>query len=114
MPGNEHDFQKQISERLRMEKLARKILGVPDDADETEIKKAYWLLAMKYHPDKNPGNRKKLGQFQNIKNAYEYLIHGTEGKFSFSGKPDPRQSFSDKYDTTNNWGYFLWWRDKFF
>ncbi len=49
------------------------ILGVPRDGDEREIKKAYKRLAMKYHPDRNPGNAQAEAKFKEIKEAYEIL-----------------------------------------
>ena len=35
------------------------VLGINKDADETTIKKVYRELAMKYHPDRNPGDNKR-------------------------------------------------------
>ncbi|WP_067498637.1 molecular chaperone DnaJ [Candidatus Gullanella endobia] len=49
------------------------ILGVSRDAEEREIKKAYKRLAMKFHPDRNPGNTKAEAKFKEIKEAYEVL-----------------------------------------
>ena len=49
------------------------VLGVKRDAAEADLKKAYRRLAMKYHPDRNPGNPEAEGHFKEAKEAYEVL-----------------------------------------
>ncbi len=49
------------------------ILGVAKNAAEADIKKAYKRLAMKYHPDKNQGNKEAEEKFKEINNAYSIL-----------------------------------------
>ncbi|QYK00510.1 molecular chaperone DnaJ [Shewanella psychrotolerans] len=49
------------------------VLGVGRDASEREIKKAYKRLAMKFHPDRNPGDKAAETSFKEAKEAYEIL-----------------------------------------
>ena len=50
-----------------------KILGVSKSASQDEIKKAFRKLAVKYHPDKNPGDKKAEEKFKEANEANEVL-----------------------------------------
>lgn len=49
------------------------VLGVAKDASEDEIKKAYRKIAIKYHPDRNPGNKEAEEKFKEAAEAYDVL-----------------------------------------
>ncbi|MBI4691101.1 MAG: molecular chaperone DnaJ [Nitrospirae bacterium] len=48
-------------------------LGVPRDASEADLKKAFRQLALKYHPDRNPDNKESEEKFKEINEAYSVL-----------------------------------------
>ena len=49
------------------------VLGVQKDASAEDIKKAYRQLALKYHPDRNPGDKTAEEKFKEAAEAYEVL-----------------------------------------
>ncbi len=56
-----------------------RVLGVPENASQKEIKRAFRRLAFKYHPDRNPGREKEAeARFKEINEAYAVL--GDEGR----------------------------------
>lgn len=55
-------------------------LGVSKGSSEAEIKKAYRKLAMKWHPDKNPGDKAAEEQFKKISEAYAVLSDSEKRK----------------------------------
>jgi molecular chaperone DnaJ len=89
------------------------ILGVGKDASESEIKTAYRKQAIKYHPDKNPGNKDAEESFKEAAEAYEVLrddqkrriydqyghqgLEGT-GFSGFGGFDDIFSSFGDIFE----------------
>ncbi|MBS1564810.1 MAG: J domain-containing protein [Bacteroidetes bacterium] len=65
------------------------ILGVDKKASQEDIKKAYRKLAVKYHPDKNPGDKKAEESFKQISEAYEVLSDAEKRK-NYDTYGDPR------------------------
>ena len=87
------------------------VLGVGRNATLDEIKKAYRQLAIKYHPDKNPGNKEAEEKFKEAAEAYSVLSDKDKrakydqfGHAGLGGQPGPDFSggFGDLNDILNN------------
>jgi len=69
------------------------ILEIDSGADAKIIKKAYRSLSLKYHPDKNPGNRVAEAKFMMVSKAYESLTNDeARENWEKYGNPDGKQS----------------------
>ena len=78
------------------------VLSVPRTASQEEIKKAYRQLAMKYHPDRNRGDKSKEDKFKEASEAYEVLGKADKraqyDRFGHSAFRGQGQSFQDVGD----------------
>jgi curved DNA-binding protein len=73
------------------------LLGVSKTASEEAIKKAYRKLALKYHPDRNPGNKEAEEQFKKINEAYAVLSDpGKRKQFDQFGMGGFQQRYSEE------------------
>ena len=97
------------------------VLGVSKSADATEIKKAYRKLALKYHPDKNPGDKEAEEKFIEASEAYDVLsnedknrrydqfglaVVGGAGQGGFGGGMSMDDIFSQFGDIFGSFGGF--------
>ena len=96
------------------------VLGVSRQSSEDEVKKAYRKLALKYHPDRNPGNKEAEESFKEAAEAYEVLrdpqkrriydTYGHEGLKGagfngFRGFEDIFSSFGDVFQEFFSFGF---------
>jgi curved DNA-binding protein len=80
-----------------------KVLGVPRNADEKTIQKAFRKLARQYHPDLNPGDKEAEKQFKELNEAYEVLSDSDK-----RAKYDQLGSNYSQWQRSGSQGGFNW------
>lgn len=87
-----------------MQKDYYKTLGIDKKASKDEIKKAFHVLAHKYHPDKNKGDDKK---FKEVNEAYQVLSNDQKrAQYDQFGSTDGPQGFGGGFNGFNKqWGF---------
>lgn len=80
------------------------LIGVSNSASQDEIKKAFRKQAMKYHPDRNPGDKEAEAKFKEIGKAYEVLsdpekrkLYDQYGEAAFQGGAGAGGGFEDMF-----------------
>ena len=109
------DFMERISRDLAVEKAARRILDVAQDANREQLKRAYRTAAIQCHPDHNRNTAEANRKFALLRCAYEFLVFGKPCDLLLAELESWRNvPEDDKYRLDNSWGHFCWWREKFF
>jgi len=103
---------------MRLQSARRKkalaILGLSDTADAETIKSAWRKQSHKCHPDHNPDHPDAHQKFILINCAYRFLTEGKNGEELDSGILLSQEQTGSKYRLDNSWGYFAWWKEKYF
>lgn len=85
------------------------VLGVDRSASKREIRKAYKNLSRKYHPDKNPGDKKAEEKFIELAKAYEVLSDDEQRRiydqYGEEGLNHGEQQFHDPFDIFRQFGF---------
>jgi len=110
----DRNWQAELRQREQRLKSARQILGILDTDGAEEIKRAWRTLSLRHHPDHNDADRESHQKFILINSAYRCLTQGIDCEQLDSVNPQHQPPTPGKYRLDNPWGYFAWWREKYF
>ena len=108
-------FQQDVQRHRDAEQIARQALGVDEGASRDELKRAWRQKCFEYHPDRNPDDPDAGRKFVVANCAYKLLAEGIPCDMLLEEvRKETSVALDEKYNLDNAWGFFLWWRDRFF
>lgn len=110
----DEDWQENLKQTQARGLLARRILGVCVTAGPEKIRQAYRAASKATHPDLHLDETGATESFRNLRCVYEYLMHGSGGEGLDKLLEISTSSQKRGYEVDNEWGYWCWWRERFF
>jgi len=110
----DRDWQADLRLLQRRERKARQILEVSDSDGAERIKLAWRKLSLKHHPDNNGNSLESHRNFILVNCAYMFLAEGKGCEELDAEHLSDKELTDGKYRLDNQWGYFAWWREKYF
>jgi len=112
---NGPEYQDLIAAEVRAKRAAMSVLGLGEVASPDDIRRAWRKRCLETHPDRNPGDPDAERRFRLANCAYRLLTDGTPCDELLSNSVQPEQPpRHSKYNLSNAWGFYLWWRERFF
>ena len=110
----DRDWQAEIALLQERDRKSRAVLGVSQTADGAEIRRAFRRASLAHHPDVNRGDDDASRRFHLACCAYKFLTEGEACAVLDDLECPPLPYMDGKYRLDNPWGYWCWWREKYF
>ena len=110
----DRDWQVEVALLQERDQKSRAILGVSETAGRTEIRRAFRRASLAHHPDVKGGEGDASRRFHLVCCAYRFLTEGEACAALDDLEFPPSPYMGGKYRLDNPWGYWCWWRDKYF
>jgi len=108
-------FQENLARESELRRRALIVLRLDEGASAEEVRRAWRRECLRTHPDRNPEDRDAQKKFNKVNCAYHLLLDGTPCDELLD---EPARAVGSPRDggymLTNQWGVFLWWRERFF
>lgn len=104
---------------IEAEERALRYLGLSVGVSREEVERAFRRLAFESHPDRNSADAEAGRRFRMLTAAYAFLTGREKNPSVCDNLPEGESDDEDparsgRYNTANEWGMFLWWRERFF